>query len=61
LKSGVAVEELYPVAFRCFDENGLFQQPQAISLLDPRQSMNPRKSAQSDVLRRELCATSTVG
>ena len=31
----VFLDIFYPPNFRCFDENGLFQQPQAITLIDP--------------------------
>jgi hypothetical protein len=37
----VFLDIFYPPIFRCFEENGLFQQPQAISLIEdhpiPRQ------------------------
>ena len=31
----VFLDIFYPLNFRCFDENGVFQQPQAITLIDP--------------------------
>ena len=31
----VFLDIFYPPIFRCFDENGVFQQPQAITLIDP--------------------------
>ena len=32
----VFLDIFYPLNFRCFDENGVFQQPQAITLMDLR-------------------------
>jgi hypothetical protein len=31
----VFLDIFYPPNLRCFDENGVFQQPQAITLIDP--------------------------